>query len=78
MKTTKYFDAMRLRVDRAGIKDEWIQQVVENPDESEIQADGRIRKWGKIIEAEGRYLGVVILENGETIHNASFDRRFQQ
>lgn len=78
MKTTKYFDAMRLRVDRAGIKDEWIQQVVENPDESEIQADGRIRKWGKIIEAEGRYLRVVVLENGETIHNAFFDRRFQQ
>lgn len=78
LKTTKYFDAMRLRVDRAGIKDEWIQQVVENPDESEIQADGRIRKWGKIIEAEGRYLRVVVLENGETIHNAFFDRRFQQ
>ena len=47
---------MRLRPDRAGIKDEWVQQVVENPEVSEIQADGRIRKWGKITEAEGRYL----------------------
>ncbi len=69
---------MRLRADRSGIKDEWIQQVVEDPEESKIQADGRIRKWGKIAEAEGRYLRVVLLEDGETIHNAFFDRRFKQ
>lgn len=69
---------MRLRADRTGIKDEWIQQVVEDPEESEIQADGRIRKWGKIKEADGRYLRVVLLEDGETIHNAFFDRRFKQ
>ena len=69
---------MRLRADRSGIKDEWIQQVVEAPEESKMQADGRIRKWGKIAEAEGRYLRVVLLEDGETIHNAFFDRRFKQ
>jgi hypothetical protein len=78
LKTTNYFDAMRLRADRTGIKDEWIQQVVEDPEESEIQSDGRIRKWGKIKEADGRYLRVVLLKDGETIHNAFFDRRFKQ
>ena len=36
------------------------------------------RRWGKIEEAEGRYLRVVLLEDGETVHNAFFDRRFKE
>ena len=31
-----------------------------------IQSDGRIRKWSYVEEA-GKYLRVVLLENGETI-----------
>ena len=30
-----------------------------------------------IPEAEGKYLRVVLLEDGETVHNAFFDRRFE-
>jgi uncharacterized membrane protein len=41
-----------------------------------VQADGRIRRWTWIAE-EGKYLRVILLEDGETLHNAFFDRRFQ-
>ncbi|KAF1079083.1 MAG: hypothetical protein GQF41_4598 [Candidatus Rifleibacterium amylolyticum] len=40
-----------------------------------IQADGRIKKWAKITEAD-KYLRVILLEDGETVHNAFFDRSF--
>lgn len=76
MKFTKYFQEMRLRSDRAVIRLEWIQQVLKNPVKEIIQNDGRIRRWAPIEEMEGRYLRVVLLEDGETIHNAFFDRRF--
>ena len=69
---------VRERPDRRGIRDEWIEYVVKNPDAEFIQADGRIRRWGRIAEAEGRYLRVVLLADGETIHNAFFDRRFRE
>ncbi len=51
--------------------------VVENPEYESVQEDGRIRRWAKISEAGERYLRVILLENGETIHNAFFDRRFE-
>lgn len=47
----------------------------------EIQADGRIRSWTNIQvagEAQPRYLRVVTLEDGETVHNAFFDRNFRE
>ncbi|HEV8613389.1 MAG TPA: hypothetical protein VGQ73_07750, partial [Gemmatimonadales bacterium] len=72
-----YFQAIRLRQDRAMIRVEWIQQVVEHPVREVIQADGRIRRWAPIAEMEGRYLRVVLLPDGETVHNAFFDRSFQ-
>jgi hypothetical protein len=77
MKTTKYFQATRQRPDREMIKDEWILRVVQCPVKEHIQADGRIRKWAKIAEMEGRYLRVITLSDGETIHNAFFDRGFR-
>ena len=40
------------------------------------QADGRWRFWGIVPEFGGRYLRVVTLEDGITIHNAFPDRRF--
>ena len=36
MKTTEYFKYTRQRPDRASIKDEWIEFVIENPDVTEI------------------------------------------
>ena len=77
MKTTKYFDLLKSRPDRAWIKEEWIRQVIENPECEILQQDGRIRRWGKVEEAGGRFLRVILLEDGETIHNAFFDRRFE-
>ena len=77
MKTTKYFDSIHLREDRALILEDWILKVVENPEKTEIQSDGRIRKWAKIEAMDNRYLRVVLLEDGETIHNAFFDRRYR-
>jgi hypothetical protein len=41
-----------------------------------VQADGRIKKWSYIEEVD-RYLGVILLEDGETVHNAFFDRSFK-
>jgi hypothetical protein len=49
-----------------------------NPSRRIIQDDGRIRLWGKVPEAENRYLRVVLLEDGETVHNAFFDRKFKE
>ncbi|MEY3281984.1 MAG: hypothetical protein RL674_1969 [Pseudomonadota bacterium] len=56
---------------------DWIEYVVSHPTKEFIQEDGRVRRWASIKEAEGRYLRVVLLEDGETIHNAFFDRSFK-
>lgn len=77
MKVTKYFESLSTREDRARIKIEWIQRVAESPEKEHIQADGRIRRWGPVPEMEGRYLRVVLLADGETIHNAFFDRGYK-
>ena len=76
MKTTQYFRAMQARPDRAVITDEWIQRAVEQPLREVVQADGRIRRWAQIREMDNRFLRVVLLADGETIHNAFFDRDF--
>lgn len=77
MKTTKYFDATRLRTDRADIELQWIEYVIKHPQREEIQQDGRIKRWAPIGAADNRILRVVLLPDGETIHNAFFDRRFK-
>lgn len=76
MKCTRYFLATRERTDRAVIRLEWIEAAIKNPIKEEIQSDGRIRRWSYIAE-EQKYLRVVILDDGETIHNAFFDRSFK-
>ena len=77
MKTTLYFKYTKKRPDRAHIKEEWIKYVIENPQKVVIQSDGRIKKWAKISEV-GKYLRVILLEDGETVHNAFFDRSFKE
>jgi hypothetical protein len=78
MRFTQYSLYTRQRSDRKRIKMEWIKNVFDNPIKEEIQSDGRIRRWAKIPEADNKYLRVVILEDGETIHNAFFDRSFKE
>ena len=77
MKTTLYFEYTRKRPDRAQIKEQWIEFVIENPGKTEVQSDGRVRKWAKIAEAN-KYLRVVLLEDGVTVHNAFFDRSYRE
>jgi len=73
----KYFEAIRSRPDRMIISDDWIKRVIQAPEKQEVQADGRIRLWGKVPEMEGRYLRVVLLSDRQTVHNVFFDRRFR-
>jgi hypothetical protein len=75
MQTTDYFrnDVM---VKRPYIKTEWLELALASPIRRDVQVDdGRIRHW-VWIEALNRYLRVVTLEDGTTVHNAYPDRRF--
>ena len=76
LKTTRYLEFTRQRADRARIREEWIQSTVSDPIRERIQADGRIRRW-IYVEEEGRHLREVLLGDGETVHNAFFDRAFK-
>jgi len=76
MKTTAYFDVIRRRPDRVTIQDEWIRRAIASPVHETVQADGRIRRWTRVPEMDNRYLRVILLADGETVHNAFFDRRF--
>ena len=80
MRTTRYFEEQVLRK-RPYIDREWCEQVLAAPIRHEVQTDGRIRFWGRITvagEARPRFLRVVTLADGETIHNAFFDRNFRE
>lgn len=75
LQTTDYFrnDVM---LKRPYIKQEWLALAVSTPVRREVQpADGRIRHWVWVDELR-RYLRVVTLEDGVTVHNAFPDRRF--
>jgi hypothetical protein len=54
----------------------WIERVLAVPVKKEVQSNNRISHWGNIEEAEGRVLRVITLADGETVHNAFFDRNF--
>lgn len=73
MKTTSYFE--RRMLDRPDIRWEWVERVIRRPVRRDRQSDGRIRCWGYIKERD-MYLRVVVLGDGETVHNAFFDRDF--
>ncbi len=76
MKTTRYFREQVL-MKRSYLKEEWIEEVLKNPMKKEIQSDDRIRWWGFINEL-GKYIRVVTLGDGETVHNAFPDRNFEE
>jgi hypothetical protein len=73
---TAYFEMTRSRPDRIAIDLGWIIRAAADPEYRRIQADGRLRHWRRIPEAGGRWLRVVLLADGQTIHNAFFDRGF--
>ena len=49
-----------------------LRYVIENPVKEAIQADGRIRRWAPIKTMNNKYLRVILLPDGETVHNAFF------
>lgn len=53
----------------------YVERALVEPVETQVQPDGRIRHW-IWVEEEQKYLRVVTLADGETIHNAMFDRRY--
>jgi hypothetical protein len=79
MKTTRYFEEQVLRK-RPYIELEWCARTVASPLRREVQEDERIRFWGAVTlrgEAAPRVPRVVTLEDGETVHNAFFDRNYR-
>lgn len=79
MKTTRYFEEQVLRK-RPYIRREWCADAIAEPLRREVQDDGRIRCWREIETDNGasRVLRVVTLDDGETVHNAFFDRNFRK
>jgi hypothetical protein len=77
LKYTQYFLYVHNRPDRKYIREEWIEKVISHPVHTEIQMDGRIRKWAKIEEMD-KYLRVILLQDGKTVHNAFWDRGFKE
>jgi len=51
--------------------------VIEHPEKSVIQSDGRVRLLARIAEVD-KVLRVILLADGETVHNAFFDRSFKE
>lgn len=74
---TAYFENEVLRK-RPYVQREWCVRIIENPVRSDQQSDGRYRYWGPVPELDGRYLRVVTLPDGLTIHNAFPDRGFKR
>ncbi|MBM3392119.1 MAG: hypothetical protein FJY34_09140 [Betaproteobacteria bacterium] len=62
---------------RPYIRLEWCLEALRNPVRREVQPEGgRIRPWVWVGEID-RYLRVVTLADGVTLHNAFPDRRFR-
>jgi hypothetical protein len=80
MKSTRYFNEQVLRK-RPYIRSAMCLSVIAAPLRHYVQEDGRIRHWGAVIDTRNgkqRILRVVTLDDGETIHNAFFDRDFRK
>ena len=78
MRTTWYFED-QVRRYRPYIGAQMCRAVIASPLQKQVQPDGRMRQWAAVIDPRDqkqRFLRVVTLEDGETIHNAFFDRNF--
>ncbi len=77
-KATHYFTT-KVIAKRSYLKPEWIDMARKGIGvvKEEVQKDGRIRRW-IYVEEEDKCLRVVFLPDGETVHNAFFDRNFKK
>ena len=73
---TDYFEREVLRK-RPYLERSWCIRVVESPVRVERQEGNRWRYWAEVPELGGRYLRVITLDDGRTIHNAFPDRGFK-
>jgi hypothetical protein len=53
-----------------------IRRIMRRPERREVQADGRICFWGYAASLGG-YLRIVLLSDGETVHNAFYDEDYR-
>ena len=80
VKTTRYFEEQVLRK-RPYLQRDWIETTLADPLAREVQPDGRIRWWRRIdlaVSDKSYILRVVTLDDGETVHNAFFDRTYRE
>lgn len=75
MQSTRYFRE-QVRRKRPYLEESWILATLEDPEAVRVQANDRIQFW-RYIPALGRYLRVVTLADGLTVHNAFPDRGFR-
>ena len=75
LKTTRYFEEQILQK-RSYLTIEMCEKVINNPLKKERQPDGRLRYWGMVPELN-KIIRVVVLEDGNTIHNAFMDRTYK-
>lgn len=61
---------------RTYLNKEMCESIVAEPLSTEKQEDGRVRYWGYVKELD-KFVRVVVLEDGETIHNAFMDRNYR-
>lgn len=65
---------------------DWATSVLAAPLRRDVQPDGRIRFWGRRFwgrvidprDGQERVLRIITLEDGETVHNAFFDRGYRE
>jgi hypothetical protein len=62
---------------RPYLKAEWCELALSRSSRRAVQPDGRIRHWTYIAEL-GKFLRVVTLEDGLTVHNAFPDRDYKE
>jgi hypothetical protein len=65
---TRYF-ALDVMVRRPYLDAIEIRRIIDQPDRRQVQRDGRIRHWG-FAPSINSHLRVVLLSDGETVHNA--------
>ena len=74
---TRYFaEEVMARPDRQDIDFDEVEQARLAPYRSKQQPDGRYRHW-LWVAARQRWLRVIIEPDGETVHNAFWDRNFK-
>lgn len=78
MKKSHHFDEdVAKRPDREDINQDWSERGLYEPEYIEVQSNGRIKHW-IYVQEKRRWLRVVILEDGETIHTNFWDRGFER